>query len=80
MAEGVGVGSAEEYCRLADSDAQKIYSSIFYTYNLENPTVADFEQLLGVNEARGFLGMFANLDCMHYCGHSNIILLWSVHH
>lgn len=33
---------------------------------MRQPTQADFEQQLAINAQRGFPGMFASLDCMHY--------------
>ena len=33
---------------------------------MRQPTRADFEHQLAINIQRGFPGMFASLDCMHY--------------
>jgi hypothetical protein len=38
----------------------------FESYHLRQPTRADFDKQLAINADRGFPGMFASLDCMHY--------------
>jgi len=40
--------------------------AIFQPMYLKEPTQVDIEQQLHNNAKRGFLGMFASLDCMHY--------------
>ena len=40
--------------------------SIFGPHHLRQPTHEDFEQQLRINEARGWIGMFGSIDCMHY--------------
>jgi hypothetical protein len=40
--------------------------AIFQLVYLREPTQVDIEQQLHINAKRGFLGMFASLDCMQY--------------
>jgi hypothetical protein len=38
----------------------------FGNHHLRQPTYADFQKQLAINDDRGFPWMFASLDCMHY--------------
>ena len=42
---------------------------------MRQPTRADFEKQLSMNARRGFLDMFASLDCMHYQW-KNCLVAW----
>ena len=70
---GVCVDAMDEYCRTSESTTMECMKRFcvavraeFGEYQLRQPTRADFLQQLGINSARGFPGMFASLDCMHY--------------
>ena len=40
--------------------------AIYEPYYLRQPTRANFDKHLAINERRGFPGMFGSLDCMHW--------------
>ena len=75
---GIKLGSqiadaTDKYCRIGESTAMESMKRFchavrteFGPHYLRQPTRADFEARLRIDEARGFLGMFASLDCMHY--------------
>jgi hypothetical protein len=70
---GLCVDATDEYCRTSESTAMKSLKQFciavrakFEAYHLRQPTRADFEKQLSINVDRGFLGMIASLDCMHY--------------
>jgi hypothetical protein len=73
LAYGVSYNSTEEYLRLAESTAMKylyrfvqaVRACFEYRY-LRKPTQSDILEQMDVNESRGWPGMFASLDCMHY--------------
>jgi hypothetical protein len=70
---GMCADATDEYCRISESTAMESLKRFclairieFEDYHLRQPTRADFEKQLGINEERGYPGMFASLDCMHY--------------
>jgi hypothetical protein len=73
LAYGVSYDSTEESLRLAESTTMKclyrfvqaVRACFEYMY-LRKPTQSDILEQMDVNESRGWLGMFASLDYMHY--------------
>jgi hypothetical protein len=70
---GLCADAIDEYCRTSESTAMKSLKRFciamraeFEAYHLRQPTRTDFEKQLSINVDRGFPGMFASLDCMHY--------------
>jgi hypothetical protein len=67
------VNTIDEYCKLGENTTMEslkcfvvgVWGCIESTY-LRQPTRANLVKQLVINEARGFLGMFASTDCMHY--------------
>jgi hypothetical protein len=39
---------------------------VFIKVYLREPNVGNTARLMSINEARGFLGMFGSMDCMHW--------------
>ena len=73
LAYGLPADACDEYCRLGESIASKCMKRFvlairgcFESTYLRQPTWQDFERQMAINEARGFLGMFGSLDCMHW--------------
>ena len=73
FALGVCTDAMDDYCRTSESTVMKCMKRFcvavrakFGEYHLRQPTRLDFLKQLGINSARGFPGMFASLDCMHY--------------
>ena len=73
LAYGVTADTTDEYCHIGESTAMESMKRFcqavraeFGPHYLRQPTRADFEAQLSINVARGFPGMFALLDCMHY--------------
>jgi hypothetical protein len=65
--------ATDEYCRTSESTVMECLRrfclairAFFEDYYMRQPTEADFDKQLAINEARGFPGMFASLDCMHW--------------
>ena len=73
LAYGVPADACDEYVRLGEStvlEAMKHWVAVIHacfaeTY-LRQPTRTDIEKQMRINSARGFPGMFASLDCMHW--------------
>jgi hypothetical protein len=70
---GVCADSMDDYCRTSESTAMECMKRFcvavraeFGDHHMRQPTRADFEKQLSINAQRGFPGMFASLDCMHY--------------
>ena len=70
---GVCADAQDDYCRTSESTAMECMKRFcvavraeFGDFHLRQPTRADFERQLAINAQRGFPGMFASLDCMHY--------------
>jgi hypothetical protein len=65
--------ATNEYCRTYESTAMECLrrfclaiKALFEDYYMHQPTQADFDKQLAVNEACGFPGMFTSMDCMHW--------------
>ena len=73
LAYGVPADACDEYVRLGEStvlEAMKRWVAVIHacfgeTY-LRQPMRVDIEKQMQINSARGFPGMFASLDCMHW--------------
>jgi hypothetical protein len=70
---GLCADATDEYCRTSESTAMECMKRFclairaeFEEHYLRQPTRADFDKQLAINSARGFPGMFASLNCMHY--------------
>ena len=70
---GMCVDATDEYCRTSESTMLEslrrfclAIRAIYEPYYLRQPTRADFDKHLAINERRGFLGMFGSLNCMHW--------------
>ena len=70
---GVCADAMDDYCRTSESTAMECMKRFcvavraeFGDHHMRQPTRADFEKQLSINAQRGFPGMFASLDCMHY--------------
>jgi len=73
LALGMCADAMDEYCRTSESNVLecmkwffKVVWAEFESYHLHQSTREDFEKQLEINATRGFPGMFASLDCMHY--------------
>ena len=73
LALGVCADAMDDYCRTSESTTMEcmkrfcvVVRAEFGEYHLRQPTRADSLKQLAINSARGFPGMFASLDCMHY--------------
>ena len=73
LAYGVATDTTDEYCRLGESIAteamQRFVNAIRHCFESEYlrlPTESDLQKQLQINTQRGFSGMFASLDCMHW--------------
>ena len=82
LAYGVPVDACDEYIRLGEStvlEAMKRWVAVIHacfgdTY-LRQPTHVDIEKQMRINNACGFPGMFASLDCMHWTW-KNCLVAW----
>lgn len=70
---GAAADATDEYCRLGESTAfeamkrfVKCVRSSFESTYLRQPRKEDLRKQMEVNEGRGFPGMFASIDCMHW--------------
>ena len=70
---GISADALDEYVRIGESTAMKSLKrfccairAMFEQEYVRQPTEKDMETQLRVNANRGFPGMFASLDCMHY--------------
>jgi hypothetical protein len=70
---GLCADATDEYCRTSENTAMECLKrfclairALFEDYHMRQPTRANFEKQLAINEAHGFPGMFASLDCMHW--------------
>lgn len=84
LALGVGANSTNECCRLGELSAWKsVYKfcraigELFDKQCLRKANSIDFARLLEFNENRGFWGMFASPDCMHY--ELPNCMAWAIH-
>ena len=82
LAYGVPANACDEYVRLGESivlEAMKrwvaaIHTCFDETY-LQQPMRTDIVKQMRINSARGFPGMFASLDCMHWTW-KNCLVAW----
>jgi hypothetical protein len=72
LAYGVPANACDEYCRLEESTAMEAMKrwvvairGCFEAQYLRQPSRADLDWQVQIDTARGLLGMFASLDCMH---------------
>jgi hypothetical protein len=73
LAYGVARDLVDEYVRISEStciDSMYIFCraiiSIFGEEYLQEPNLDDTQQLLFINEKRGFSGMLGSIDCMYW--------------
>ena len=73
LAYGIASDATDEYIRLASSTSMLVLKrfvwairAIYERTYLRQPTREDLEKQLAINTERGWPGMFASLDCMHY--------------
>jgi hypothetical protein len=73
LAYGVAADSTDEYCHLDESTAIKSLKrfiiavcACFESHFLRQPMRADIVKQMAINEQRGFPGMFASIDYMHW--------------
>jgi hypothetical protein len=79
---GVCGDATNEYCRTSEStttESLKCFCLVvqveFEAHHLRQPSRDDFLKQLAVKANRGFPGMFASLDCMHY-EWKNCLVAW----
>ena len=70
---GLCVDATDEYCRTSEATAMESLKRFcvaireeYEAHHLRQPNQGDFERQFAINRDRGFPGMFASLDCMHY--------------
>ena len=63
----------DEYMRMSETTClESMYKfceavvQVFGPEYLREPTVADTQRLLSINESRGWPGMLGSIDCMHW--------------
>jgi hypothetical protein len=73
LAYGVAADATDEYVRLGASTANEALrrfciaiQGCFETTFLRQPSREDLDKQISINTARGFPGMFASIDCMHW--------------
>jgi hypothetical protein len=73
LAYGISADGTDEYCRLGESTAMLSLKrfvvavrAVFEARYLRQPTREDLEKQISINTDRGFPGMFASVDCMHW--------------
>jgi hypothetical protein len=73
LAYGTSGNAVDEYCRLSESTAMEAMRrfvlairTCFESRYLKQPTREDIVRQMDINEKRGFPGMFASIDCMHW--------------
>ena len=79
---GICADARDEYYKTSESTALEslrrfclAIRAIYEPYHLRQPTRADFDKHLAINERRGFLGMFGSLDYMHW-EWKNCLVAW----
>lgn len=82
LAYGITADGTDEYCRLGESTAMLSLKrfvvavrAVFEARYLRQPTREDLEKQISINTDRGFPGMFASVDCMHW-GWKNCPVAW----
>ena len=70
---GIPANATDEYCCIRESptiEAMKMFimavCACFESTFLRQPSLADYQKQMEINAARGFPGMFASLDCIHW--------------
>ena len=70
---GMTPDALDQYFRIAESTARealkrfvKAIQGLYKSRYLRKPTREDILQQMQINERRGWPGMFASIDCMHY--------------
>ena len=70
---GVCADATDEYSCTSEATAMESMKRFcvairqeYEAHHLRQPTQGDFERQFAINRERGFPGMFASLDCMHY--------------
>jgi hypothetical protein len=83
LAYGTSGDAMDEYCRLSESTAMEAMTrfvvairACFEGRYLRQPTHEDILRQMGINEARGFPGMFASIDCMYWAW-KNCPMAWA---
>jgi hypothetical protein len=83
LAYGTSSDAVDEYCRLSESTAMEAMRrfvvaimACFESRYLRQPTREDIVRQMGINEKRGFPGMFASIDCMHWSW-KNCLVAWA---
>jgi hypothetical protein len=73
LAYGVAGDLVDEYLRMSETIClESMYKfcaavvQVFGPEYLREPTVADTQRLLSINESRGWPGMLGSIDCMHW--------------
>jgi len=73
LAYGVAADATDEYCRIGESTAMesmkrfvKAVRVVFESQYLRQPIKQDLQYQMQINSDRGFPGMFASIDCMHW--------------
>ena len=73
LAYSAAADENDEYLRIGESTAHKSLTqfcnaviSIYGNEYLRHPNKENLEQILAINEKRGFPGMIGSLDCMHW--------------
>jgi hypothetical protein len=79
------IATIDEYCTLGESTTMEALKhfvtrvrTCFESTYLRQPTRVDFMKQLVMNDVRGFLGMFASINCMHY-QLKNCVVTWQGH-
>jgi hypothetical protein len=83
LAYGTSGDAMDEYCRLSESTTMEAMTrfvvairACFEGRYLRQPTREDILRQMGINEARGFPGMFASIDSMHWVC-KNCLVAWA---
>jgi hypothetical protein len=73
LAYGIPANLVDDHLAMGESQAIEcvkrfaiVIVEVFGEHSLRAPTAEDTTRLLRMNEARGFLGMFGSIDCMHW--------------
>jgi hypothetical protein len=73
FAYGQATHACDEYCKIGKNTSHECFKhfvrvirEVFEPKFLRQPTQTNLDKQMRVNSIRGWLGMFASLDCMHY--------------
>jgi hypothetical protein len=82
LAYGITSDATNEYVQLALSASMlalkrfvQVIRVVYKNTYLRQPTREDLKKQVAIDTERGWLGMFASLDCMHYIMNGRIVLL-----